>query len=469
MHLESAVPRRSRRLATRLAMVVALALVVVVGGAGWAAVSATASAYRDEALQRAAAMLTTLAGPAALAVADSTFDRLDGFLCEAVRPTGADVELVAVVTMDTAGRAVAASTDAIGAPLVPGQPLAVSQQFAESAGKSPDTLWRRFEGAGGRVYVLVSVPAVSGLRWGTLIGVFDLSLVEDRIDRTLLYVLALVVGAAGLLALVTYAAFSRLAVRPMQELAHAAESIRRGQRDRRLNWRRKDELGLMAASFDHMADEVERFTTGLQVKVAERSAEVEARNRDLQRVNAQLRTANAELERLAHVDPLTAVANRRSFDSQLLQLADRRSPQPFALLMCDIDHFKRINDSHGHPIGDIVLREVARALSAELRGSDRIARYGGEEFILILANAGAETAVEVARRLVHVVGALQLDELCGVPIGVVTISIGVAVAPEDGSGPAELITRSDAALYAAKTGGRNQAVRWTAALDQPAS
>ncbi len=462
------LPRRSRRLATRLAAVVALTLVAVGGGAAMVAISQTAQAYREESLQRSAAMLTMLAGPAALAVADSSFDKLDGYLAEAVRPGGQDVQLVAVVTFDSAGRAVAASTDALVPPAVPGQPASASQDFVDFAVRSRHPMWRRTATAAG-THLLVSVPAVSGLRWGTLVGVFDTRLVEERIGRTLRSVLAMVFGAAGLLAAVTYAVFSRMAVRPMQELASAAEAIRQGARGMRLNWRRRDELGLMAASFDHMAAEVERYTSGLQQEVADRSAEVEARNRDLQVVNAQLRIANAELDRLAHVDPLTAVGTRRSFDQLLAKVSGQGEARKWALLMCDIDHFKRVNDTWGHPMGDVVLREVARLLHGELRGNDSIARFGGEEFAVLLDGAGPDTAMDVARRLVQVVRQHDFEALAGVPLGMVTVSIGVAVHPDDGVGAEQLLERTDAALYAAKAGGRDRVERWRSELQSDGS
>lgn len=452
-------PRGGRHLGTRLASVVALTLVVVGGGAGMVAVSETAHAYREESLQRAAAMLTMLAGPAALAVAESSFDKLDGYLAEAVRPGGQDVQLVAVATFDAAGRAVAASTDALVPPTVPGQRPEASQDFVDYAVRSPHSMWRRVEAPTG-AHLMVSVPAVSGLRWGTLVGVFDTGQVEQRIDRSLRSVFAVVFVAAALLAAVTYAAFSRMAVQPMQELARAAEAIRNGVRGVRLNWRRNDELGQVAASFDHMAAEVERYTSGLQQEVADRSAEVEARNRDLQVVNAQLRVANAELDRLAHVDPLTAVGNRRSFDQLLAHVAGHGEQRKWALLMCDIDHFKRINDGWGHPMGDLVLREVARLLHGELRGNDRVARFGGEEFAVLLDGAGPDTAMDVARRLVQVIANHDFEALAVVPLGRVTVSIGVAVHPDDGIGADQLLERTDAALYAAKAGGRNRVERW---------
>jgi diguanylate cyclase (GGDEF)-like protein len=171
------------------------------------------------------------------------------------------------------------------------------------------------------------------------------------------------------------------------------------------------------------------------------------------------------LDRLAHVDPLTAVGNRRSFDQLLSQVAGQGEERNWALLMCDIDHFKRINDSFGHPMGDVVLREVARLLHGELRGNDHVARFGGEEFAVLLDGAGPDTAMDVARRLVQVVQDHGFDALAGVALGRITISIGVAIHPDDGFGAEQLLERTDAALYVAKTSGRNRVVRWQAGLN----
>jgi len=456
--------RRRHSLGSRLAAIVATTLFAVIGGAGALAVATTADAYREEARQRAASMLAMLSVPAALAIADSTYDRLDGYLSESVRPGGQDVQLHAVVAFDSAGRAVAGSIDALGPPPIPGVGVLPSARFCALARGARNALWQTIAGAGHKQWLLVAVPAVSGLRWGTLVGVFDVNLVERRIEAYRMLLIAIAFAVAGLIAVVTYAAFSRLAVRPMASLAAAAEAIRAGRHEVRLGWSRRDELGQIAASFDHMAGEVERYTTDLEQKVAERSAEVEAKNRDLQGVNARLREAVAELERLAHVDPLTAVANRRSFDVALDQFVAAPADRPWAMLMVDVDHFKRVNDTFGHPVGDVVLREVARLLRDELRGSDRIARYGGEEFAILLASTQPEAAHDVARRLGQVIADHDFSHTAGVTIGRITVSIGIANHPVDAVGREAIIAHTDQALYAAKTAGRNRVVRWTASL-----
>lgn len=169
------------------------------------------------------------------------------------------------------------------------------------------------------------------------------------------------------------------------------------------------------------------------------------------------------LHRLATHDELTGLLNRRAFDQILGEERDRalRFGHPLALLLIDVDQFKSINDTHGHPAGDGVLREVARRLAAEVRSVDRVARFGGEEFALLLLQTDAAGAIQVARRIcaaiesrpVFVSVALQLN---------LTVSAGAAALPEHADTEAALVSAADRALYAAKQQGRNRAVAFGA-------
>jgi two-component system, cell cycle response regulator len=166
------------------------------------------------------------------------------------------------------------------------------------------------------------------------------------------------------------------------------------------------------------------------------------------------------VRRAAATDGLTGVANRAAFDDALpkeLARAGRREDD-VSLLLVDIDHFKRFNDTYGHQTGDEVLRRVALQLALGCRDFDTVARYGGEEFALILPGASVEHAAEVAERLRAAVEA-PAD---GPPV---TVSIGVAAFPLDGPTPELLVSASDAALYASKHAGRNRVT--TARRDHP--
>jgi diguanylate cyclase (GGDEF)-like protein len=151
--------------------------------------------------------------------------------------------------------------------------------------------------------------------------------------------------------------------------------------------------------------------------------------------------------------------NRREFDRIMAEEAERsqRFGQPLALVMVDIDHFKAVNDTHGHPAGDAVLKEVAKILTAQLRTVDRVARFGGEEFALILVQTGRGAAGDVAQRVVEAVAANPVV-IQGGPTLSLTISAGVAVLPNDVSRIDLLVGAADRSLYAAKRGGRNRVV-----------
>jgi diguanylate cyclase (GGDEF)-like protein/PAS domain S-box-containing protein len=163
----------------------------------------------------------------------------------------------------------------------------------------------------------------------------------------------------------------------------------------------------------------------------------------------------AELVRLATTDALTDIANRRHF----LELAERemqrarRHGRPLSLLMADIDHFKSINDRHGHAAGDAVLKAYVAALRRALRQEDVLGRLGGEEFGILLPETDMDSALEVAERLRRLIGEMEVD--VGGAVLRPTHSIGVAVLRPTGGSFAELMSRADAALYEAKQRGRN--------------
>lgn len=169
---------------------------------------------------------------------------------------------------------------------------------------------------------------------------------------------------------------------------------------------------------------------------------------------------------LVHTDSLTGVHNRAYFESQLafeLERARRRE-SPLALVLADIDHFKLINDRHGHPIGDLVLKAVARALQGALRRIDVICRVGGEEFALLLPDTPQAAALEVGQRLLEQMN--RRVNLMGPP-GLaapaplhVTLSFGGVTYPDGGADAAELYRKADGMLYLSKRQGRNRCTFW---------
>jgi diguanylate cyclase (GGDEF)-like protein len=165
------------------------------------------------------------------------------------------------------------------------------------------------------------------------------------------------------------------------------------------------------------------------------------------------------LRRLATRDQLTGLLNRREFDRILTEEEERvrRFGYPLALVMIDVDHFKSVNDTYGHPAGDAVLREVARRVATLPRSVDRVARFGGEEFALVLMQTDRAAALEVARRVCAAVERepVLVDDRIALNV---TVSAGVAALPDDGKRGADLVTAADKALYTAKARGRNRAV-----------
>lgn len=157
-------------------------------------------------------------------------------------------------------------------------------------------------------------------------------------------------------------------------------------------------------------------------------------------------------------DPLTGLSNRRYFQNVLSREIDvvARSGEPALLLILDVDHFKRVNDHYGHPVGDVVLQQVARTLSACVRPMDTVARFGGEEFVIILPSCQGHYGQQVAERLREAVSAQSVTLVTGVTIEV-TISIGGAFAPRWVRSTPELwLDRADIELYRAKSEGRNR-------------
>jgi diguanylate cyclase (GGDEF)-like protein len=173
----------------------------------------------------------------------------------------------------------------------------------------------------------------------------------------------------------------------------------------------------------------------------------------------QLDAANRRLAELAETDPLTALANRRGFD---VSFGDefaraRRYRRELALLMVDIDHFKKVNDQHGHPVGDQVLRAVAQTLASEVRQSDRVGRLGGEEFAVLAPEINAPGALTLAERLRRAVEELNI------PIGNGSLRVTISIGVNYWNGLEEvemsdLLKHADEALYKAKQGGRNRSL-----------
>jgi two-component system, cell cycle response regulator len=208
--------------------------------------------------------------------------------------------------------------------------------------------------------------------------------------------------------------------------------------------------GLLAGADDFCSLEAE-WHVALRARI-----HAQLRNRRYRHAVVRLRQERNQLRSRASKDSLTGALGRRALE-EVVQ-AEYQAANPFAVLFVDIDHFKSVNDTYGHQVGDAVLRRVALELQQGCRGADVCGRYGGEEFILVLSKVATSQAVAAAERHRERINHLEFTEVGGPPS--LTVSIGVAVF--DPSHPDEtpyvLLRRADVALYEAKNGGRNRVV-----------
>jgi len=179
------------------------------------------------------------------------------------------------------------------------------------------------------------------------------------------------------------------------------------------------------------------------------------------RNHLELKKSRDALERLARIDGLTGMNNRRTFDEMLQREWKRqaRTSQPLSIIMIDVDHFKQYNDTYGHGAGDTCLRRVSQAAEGSLqRPADIVARYGGEEFVALLPDTMLEGAMAVAESIRAAIISLEIEHIESKVAAYVTVSLGVAcMVPELDKDPGQLLEAADEQLYAAKSEGRNRA------------
>ncbi|MFN2570950.1 MAG: diguanylate cyclase [Gemmatimonadales bacterium] len=268
--------------------------------------------------------------------------------------------------------------------------------------------------------VVGSVRAIPALNWVVVAEIpsTEAFLQVGRLRNVTLGIVTLLLAVVGALAYL----LSLLIVRPLDRLTQAAGKVAKGDLEVGLPVTTGSEVGYLTAVFNDMV--------------------------------ARLRDSRTELERLSVTDPLTGLYNRL----RIMEVMDnevrrsRRLHHPFAVLMADVDLFKKYNDAHGHPAGDAVLKRIAAIMREACRDVDFVASYGGEEFLLMMPETEIDGAMDVAERIRKKIAADRL------PAGTITLSLGVSQFPVHGDGPDPLIAAADAALYEAKRAGGDRVV-----------
>ncbi|RYF27634.1 MAG: diguanylate cyclase [Comamonadaceae bacterium] len=268
-----------------------------------------------------------------------------------------------------------------------------------------------------------------------------------RALRNQLLLLGLI--TAALCALLAHRLASRVS-RPLELLARAARQIERREGTPHYP------QGRHAAEIDQLNQSFQSMTQSL----LQREQQLSQLNASLEGLVAErtqaLHRANLELESLAARDALTGLYNRRRFDDTLQELFQRsqRTGHRFALMVIDADHFKRVNDTFGHPAGDAVLQQLAHLIAGNVRVTDFVARYGGEEFVVLLPEPQDEQDARlVAEKLRAAVSAHDFGA-----IGPITVSVGLSSSHAADAQASDIVARADKALYEAKQQGRNRTV-----------
>jgi diguanylate cyclase (GGDEF)-like protein len=420
------------RIGARLLLSVIVPALTVIGLLVLGVISAQ-NARRDALVtlrERNEQALEVVALTAAVALAENDAARLDG-LVDQLAAQGRVHGMLEVAVLDHEGR-IAAHADPTRFGERATDPFALAALTRAVPSSALDGSEMR-----------VAVPAVSGLRWGTVVARWDVSPVQQAVAARWWRMVGFAVGISVIGALLLAAALGRAVVSPLSELRRVVAAVERGDFSTRARPRGARELQELGEGVNRMVAALAQQRVELERVVAERTAELLA--------------ANVRLERLAVEDGLTGLANHRRFREALRDelLRAARQGRPVALLMVDVDHFKRFNDTLGHPAGDAMLREVAEALRGSVRVTDLCARYGGEEFAVLMPETSLEAADVVAERVRAAV------ERVGAPREArpaVTVSVGVAAChaplPDDPAGDG-LVDAADRALYRAKHGGRN--------------
>jgi diguanylate cyclase (GGDEF)-like protein len=312
---------------------------------------------------------------------------------------------------------------------------------------------------------VVPYSQATGLDWLIVIVVPAADVmkkIDDSTQTTMWFCLAALTAVIILNAII-----NRWLVNPVTELSQASQQISQGNFNHSIHPSRIRELSTLASSFTQMSQELyqsrqqlEDYSRSLEQTVSDRTQALQQEICQRQAAEAALQNVNQELQRLAYLDGLTQIANRRQFDDRLAVewRTMKRDQSPLSLILCDVDYFKQFNDAYGHQVGDDCLRQVASAIAnAACRSADLPARYGGEEFAILLPNTPLEGAVEVAKVIQTYIHYLEIPHRKSEVSLFVTLSFGVmSLIPSEGVLSDELVIGADKALYQSKVEGRDR-------------
>jgi len=414
------------------------------------------NSHIEELELRARSFLSVLGVELTEALASNRIEGLDKLITRLLDRDLATLDMAFVAVLDRDRRVMAHTDQAqYGAIL--------DDDFSREAQGAGESLVRR-ETRDGRDLLMVSMPVstslsgMPGIRWGTLVAGMGLERARRELAHLVWQAVVVLLFMIALTGGITVIVLNHQLVRPVRELARAAGRFAAGSMEARVRVYGSSELALLGETYNNMAARIESYTRSLEDKVRERTLDLETANKKLSRAMDDIRHANRRLEELATTDGLTGLFNHRHFKSLLEQevIRSRRMDFSMSLVMFDVDKFKNYNDVHGHPAGDVVLRDVAELLRSRLRGTDVPCRYGGEEFAVILLDTSKQMAMAVAEEIRSRIEATPFEGQETQPGGILTISAGVASFPGDAEDHLALLRAADEALYAAKHAGRNQ-------------
>ncbi len=364
--------------------------------------------------------------PIGFLAAEVRLDGLDGLL-RSIVPGGDHIELYA---MRRDGEVIVSSRPhEAGAPPAALPATIARRLFADGR----PSAYRGHDG----VRVVGTLQRMEGLSWGVVAETEEAIAFAPlhSLRRDTLWLTGAIVLAVGLAAYV----LGLTIVRPLHRLTRGAAAVAEGDLDVEIPLVGGGEVVLLTRTFNEMV-------SGLR-----------AARQALAATNDELREKNRQLHELSITDGLTGLFNRsyltRILDNELER--SRRHQSSFAVMMIDIDHFKRFNDTHGHLAGDNVLRETASVLTECVRSCDYVARFGGEEFLVLLPETGTDEAGQAGERIRAGVEEHFADREDHDPI---TVSVGVASFPDNGDEIDAIVHAADEALYEAKRSGRNRRV-----------